>query len=337
MTHPTRWSPLLAATFAAALSLATAGTTPLNAQEVRVWTPAEREFSAVLVSRDRLVLGISTNEVSERADTLGLRVLSVEKDSPAEKAGLKAGDRLQSINGVTLRAERADAGERDYDGVITRRLQREMAKVKDGESIDLRVVTDGRTRTVKVQPMKSSDLYGTRGAYAWTAATDRAMLGITIGSTGSPRDTLGVFVSAVTSDGPAEKAGLIEGDRIAAINGVSVRVAAADAEDRAVGDAKATRLRSEIAKLKAGDVAELTVVSAGRTRTVRVTAVKASEIPRSATGAAEIRVLQPAMGEMLRRLEVERVAPRPPVSPTPPVPPAAPTARTRIIGRTITI
>jgi serine protease Do len=337
MTHPSRCSPLRAATLSAALSLAIAGTTPLAAQEVRVWTPAERELSAALISRDRLVLGISTNEVSERADTLGLRVLSVEKDSPAEKAGLKAGDRLQAINGVSLRADRADAGERDYDGVITRRLQREMAKVKEGASIDLRVVTDGRARTVKVEPVKSSDLYGSRGAFAWTTATDRAMLGLTIGSTASQRDTLGVFVSAVTTDGPAEKAGIIEGDRIAAINGVSVRVAPADAEDYAVGAAKTTRLRSEIAKLKAGDTAELTIVSAGRTRTVRVTAVKASEMPRSASGAAEIRVLQPAMGEMLRRLEVERAAPRPPATATPPAPPAAPTVRTRIIGQTITI
>jgi len=311
--------------------------TPASAQEVNVWTPAEELRGSVLVSRDRLVLGISTAEPSERADTLGLRVLSVERESPAEKAGLKAGDRLQSMNGVSLRAERTDAGERDYDGVITRRLQREMAKVKDGESIELRVITDGRVRTVKVQPIKSSDLYGSRGAYAWTMATDRAMLGITIGSTASPRDTLGVFVSAVTSAGPAEKAGIIEGDRIAAINGVSVRVASADAEDHAVGSAKATRLRSEIAKLKAGDTAELTVVSAGRTRTVRVSAVKASEMPRSATGAAVMRVMEPAMGEMLRRLEVERAAPRPPATPTPPMPPTAPTVRARIISRTITI
>lgn len=337
MTHLSRRSPLLAATCAAVLSLAIPGTASLAAQEVRVWTPAERELSTVFVSRDRLVLGISTAEASERADTLGLRVLSVERDSPAEKAGLKAGDRLQSINGVSLRADRADAGERDYDGVITRRLQREMAKVKEGEAIDLRVISDGRARSVKVEPMKSSDLYGSRGAYAWTSATDRAMLGVTIGSTGSPRDTLGVFVSAVTSDGPAEKAGIIEGDRIAAINGVSVRVAPADAEDRAVGDAKASRLRNEIAKLKAGDAAELTIVSAGRTRTVRVTAVKASELPRSAFGTIELRGLEPAMGELRRRIEVERVAPRPPVAPTPPTPPVAPVVRSRLSTRIITI
>lgn len=333
MTQLALRTPLVVAALAAIMPLASTA----SAQEVRVWTTPESARGSVIVSRDRLVLGISTAEVSERADTLGLRVVAVERDSPADKAGLKAGDRLQAINGVSLRADRADAGERDYDGVITRRLQREMAKVKEGESLDLRVLTDGRARTVKVAPMKSSDLYGTRGAYMWTQATDRAMLGITIGSTGSARDTLGVFVSAVTSDGPAEKAGLIEGDRISAINGVSVRVAAADAEDPAVGSAKANRLRNEIAKLKAGDVAELTVISAGRTRTVRVTAVKASEMPRSATGAAEFRVLEPAMGEMLRRLEVERAAPRPPATPRPPVPPEAPTVRTRIIGQTITI
>lgn len=321
--------PLL---LAAALTLALPLVLQARAQEVRVWSTPSNEFTATVLRTDRLVLGLTTNVESERADTLGVRIQSVETDSPADKAGLKAGDRIQSVNGVSLRAERFDAGQRDYDGVISRRLQRVMADVKDGESVDLRVITDGRTRSVKVTPVKSSELYGSRGAYAWSQANDRAMIGFTIGSTASARDTLGVFVSAVTPDGPAEKAGIIEGDRVAAINGVSVRVASADAEDPAVGNAKASRLRTEIAKLKAGDVAELTIVSAGRTRTVRVTTVKASDMPRSAIGT----MFAPEMDGMLRRLEVERRLPAR-VAPTPPTPPAAPLApsvsllRSRII------
>ena len=44
---------------------------------------------------------------------------------------------------------------------------------------------------------------------------NRAALGIELRPTGTRRDTLGVFVAAVTPRGPAETAGIIEGDRIA--------------------------------------------------------------------------------------------------------------------------
>lgn len=252
----------------------------LAAQDVRV-LPRVRAGTLAQLDADRPMIGITTAGTSERADTLGLRIESVTDDSPAAKAGLKAGDRLQAVNGVSLRADRADAGEEDYAGVLTRRLQREVQRTKAGESVELRVLSGGSARTVRVTPVKASDLLaGTMREFTFArAGGDRAVLGLTIASTGSPRDTLGVFVQAVTADGPAEKAGIVEGDRIAAINGVSLRVAREDAEDRAVGAAKSERLSREIAKLKAGDTAELTVVSAGRSRTVRVTAVKASELP----------------------------------------------------------
>lgn len=252
----------------------------LAAQDVRV-LPRVRAGTLAQLDADRPMIGITTAGTSERADTLGLRIESVTDDSPAAKAGLKAGDRLQAVNGVSLRADRADAGEEDYAGVLTRRLQREVQRTKAGESVELRVLSGGSARTVRVTPVKASDLLaGTMREFTFArAGGDRAVLGLTIASTGSPRDTLGVFVQAVTADGPAEKAGIVEGDRIAAINGVSLRVAREDAEDRAVGAAKSERLSREIAKLKAGDTAELTVVSAGRSRTVRVTAVKVSELP----------------------------------------------------------
>lgn len=309
-----------------------------QAQDVRVWT-APLERSRVVIDRmsDRPMIGVTTAQESRRADTLGLLIDDVQGDSPASKAGLKAGDRLQAVNGVSLRADRADAGERDYDGVLSRRLAREVEKTEAGKAVELRVYADGRTRTVSVTPVKMSELYGSAGGYAFSASrSDRAVVGFTIGSTGSARDTLGVFVSAVTTGGPADKAGIIEGDRIASINGVSVRVAREDAEDRAVGAAKANRLRREIEKLEAGETADLVVVTAGRSRTVRVTLMKSSELPSD-----DFEFSMPA-GIMMPRF-APSLAPRAPTPPTavtpatprtPPVPPTPArggTVRMRII------
>ena len=275
------------ATLTALMTAAAAAPQSSAAQEVRILTrPGGGMERIVRLDDDRPMLGVTTATGSDRSDTLGIRIESVTKDSPAEKAGLKAGDRVQEVNGVSLRAARGDAGQPDYAGVLHRRLQREVAKVKEGESIELRVLSDGRARTVRVTPVKASALAGESMPSVFRrVASDRAVLGMTVSSTGSARDTLGVFVQAVTAAGPAEKAGIIEGDRIAAINGVSLRVAREDAEDRVVGAARSERLQREIAKLKAGDAAELTVVTAGRTRTVRVTAVQASELPGGEGGA----------------------------------------------------
>jgi serine protease Do len=249
------------------------------AQEARVLVRPEGR-RMIMFDSDRPMIGVTTAPASERADTLGLRIEEVTEGSPAAEAGLKAGDRLQSINGVSLRAERADAGEEDYSGVLNRRLQREVQDAKEGQALELRVLSGGQARTVRVTPRKASEVMkGTvERSLVRSFSSDRPVLGLQVSSTGSARDTLGVFVTAVTKDGPAEKAGIIEGDRIAAINGVSLRVANEDAEDRAVGAARVERLQREVAKLEAGQATELTVVSGGRSRTVRVTAAKASEL-----------------------------------------------------------
>lgn len=250
----------------------------VTAQEARVFE-LPRSMSRVMQAQDRPMLGVTIATTSDRADTLGLRIASVTTGSPADKAGLKEGDRLQSVNGVTLRADRADAGEEDSAELLTRRLQREVARVKEGEAVTLRVWSQGQTKTMSVVPAKSSTLAESELPLWRGVDRERAVFGLSIASTGTPRDTIGVFVQSVVDGGPAAKAGIIEGDRIAAINGVSVRVAREDAEDDAVGSARAERLAREIGKLKAGESAELTVVSAGRSRTVRVTAVSSRELP----------------------------------------------------------
>lgn len=113
-----------------------------------------------------------------------------------------------------------------------------------------------------------------------SAMAKRAALGLSLRTTGTRRDTLGVFVDAVTPKGPAETAGIIEGDRIAAINGVDLRTASGDVEDSYTNGLAAHRLSREVQKLTPGTRVTLRVYSGGRFRDVPVTAAKASDIMR---------------------------------------------------------
>lgn len=134
----------------------------------------------------------------------------------------------------------------------------------------------------------------------------RPALGLAVQATGSARDTLGLFVRSVTSGGPAEKAGIVEGDRIATINGADVRVPRDEVQDGMAGAARASRFTRELQKAKPGDEVTLRVWHDGAAREVRVRAGKASEVLGAGAllggmdGAAfELRGAMPFRREML--------------------------------------
>lgn len=112
----------------------------------------------------------------------------------------------------------------------------------------------------------------------------RAVLGLQLSATGTRRDTIGVFVSRVTPKGPAENAGIVEGDRIASINGVDLRVSSADAGDEYASGLPTRRLTREVEKLSPGNVVTLRVSSGGRVHDVQVTAGKASDFRENGFG-----------------------------------------------------
>lgn len=263
-----------------AVALAPVVAGPVAAQ-VRVQT-GPGGFAFVTGDPDRPMIGISTRASGKR-DTLGLLVESVTRDGPAAQAGIEEGDRLVAVNGINLRLSPADAGEPDMEGVANRRLVRELEKREPGDEVELQVWRDGATRTVRVKTVAAREL--TRAVFSGPAAAtfrrlaeDRAVLGVSLGGTGSRRDTAGILVVGVSGDGPAAKAGIEEGDRIAAINGVDLRVAREDAGDRQASRARINRLNREMEKVKAGDAVELRVHANGQVRTVRVEAAKASEV-----------------------------------------------------------
>jgi hypothetical protein len=85
-------------------------------------------------------------------------------------------------------------------------------------------------------------------------------------------------VIGVTTNGPADKAGIEEGDRIASANGVDLRLTPADASDREMHGLMSRRLAHAVQKVKPGDAVELRVYHDGQFKTVKVTTVKASDL-----------------------------------------------------------
>ena len=273
---------LLTLAASAALTALPAGAQVYSDPGVRILRAPRGRIEAGFDDDNRAAIGVSTTATGTLRDTLGLMISSVIRGGPAERAGLEEGNRLQAINSVNLRANPADIEDAELSGSLTRRLTRELAKAKPGDEVELRVYKEGRTQTVRVKTVDSDSLFRRREMVRYTReeAEDRPALGISIQSSGSRRDTLGVLIVSVGDSTPAERAGLEEGNRIAAINGVNLRVAREDAGDAYVSGAKAQRLQRELAQLKPGSDATLRIYSNGQFRDVRVKVARAGDLPR---------------------------------------------------------
>lgn len=281
---------------------------------------------------DRPVLGILM-AAGSRADTAGVHIEEVDANGPAAQAGLKAGDVITDINGTSLRVSREDADDLALAGLAQRRLQRVLAKAKPGDDIALMVRSgNGAPRKVTVKSTSAAALERNddrrvvesrivrerrmgSDSVREVRITERGMVGMTVGGAGNARDTLGLFISSVVTGGPAEKAGIVEGDRVAAVNGVDVRLSREDIDDAQALSARVNRFVREVQKAEPGKTVALRVYSGGRFREVSVTAARASELPRTGfrmsvgDGGFEFMAPEPPM------------SPRPGAAPRPPQPP----------------
>lgn len=226
---------------------------------------------------DRAALGINTGSAGKR-DTLGLLIESVTPGSPADKAGLLEGYRIASVNGENLKLSSGDAGEPDMEGIMTRRLVRELGKVKAGDDVTLEVYADGALKTVKVKTVAAEDLTMRPMRMSKEDYDDRAVVGLGLDGGGSRRDTLGLLVTSVESDGPADKAGIEEGNRIASIDGVDLRVPAAEAVGGELLGAKQRKFARAVQQKKAGDEVTLQVYANGAMKTVKVATARSADV-----------------------------------------------------------
>ncbi len=156
-------------------------------------------------------------------------------------------------------------------------------------------------------------------------AAQRPALGMTLAPSTSPRDTLGLFVASVVTGGPAERAGVVEGDRVAAINSVDLRTPREERDDPQAAEARRSRFVRELERARVGDHVTLRVWGDGRWRTVTATVARSADVYAAGGDGRTFRFeFGPGMGA--------DVAPRPfaplrPLSPPFPPRPVAPLRR----------
>lgn len=115
-------------------------------------------------------------------------VTSVQKDSPADEAGLKPGDIIVEYDGTNIDIGREVYLEQYIDGI-------------DDKGVKITYERDGKEYTTTLKPVYQ----------------EKYMIGITY----TPNDGKAI-ISEVTQDGPLQKAGFKAGDYIVEINGTEI-------------------------------------------------------------------------------------------------------------------
>ncbi|WIX34512.1 DegQ family serine endoprotease [Salinicola sp. JS01] len=163
-------------------------------------------------------------------DTKGALVSDVSDDSPAKKAGLKAGDVILSVNGDAV------------DDSTT--LPRIIGKFAPGATIKLKVLRDGDTRNIDVTVGDWPDSLSADGSSGGPSTNDQTKLGIAISDLSAQEKQQlevdsGVLVRRVDPRGAAAAAGIQPGDVIVSFD--QKPVDSADALIKAVKQVKGDR------------------------------------------------------------------------------------------------
>lgn len=199
-------------------------------------------------------IGVMIAEVTrEVAESIGLgkpqgaMVRAVEPSSPAEKAGLEAGDIIVKLDGKPL--------EKSSD------LQRGISAIKPGTKVTLQVFRRGVFKDVPVtvgefEPEKPTTPDGEG------AAPSRNILGLTVDdlSDAQKRDLrLKNGVQVVKAEGPSAKSGLREGDVVLTIENTEIR----DAKQFAAVVAKLDKKQRVTLLVRRGDWVNYVIVQPG--------------------------------------------------------------------------
>jgi serine protease Do len=226
------------------LAIGTAVAPVRGAQKETIWEPAVVQL---LGGGGRLGVSVRETDAEEakRAkQTGGVVIEDVRADSPAAKAGLKAGDIVVEFDGERVRSTRQFTRlvqetpvERPVPTVVVRDGQRVTLSVQTEGSDNFAYFRDfGRGNALKVVPPRppappaapkppALDMFPRLEQYFSYSSSGR--LGITVDSLSTQLAEYfgtkdGVLVTSVNTDSAAAKAGLKAGDVITAIDGTAV-------------------------------------------------------------------------------------------------------------------
>jgi serine protease Do len=233
---------------AALTGAAAAGAAVAPTLSAQTWTRALEPASVQVFSLGGSRIGVSVSDLTptDTKASSGVRIDSVEDDSPAAKAGLQKDDVVVEFDGERVRS--------------VRQFSRLVSETPAGRQVSAAVTRDGRRVTVNITPRESSSFRGL-GDDAWRAIDEvremariapRAVparppspprtprppaepflfffgnqLGVTVDSLSDQlKDYFGVkegvLVTSVVEDSAAAKAGVKAGDVIVSVNGSSV-------------------------------------------------------------------------------------------------------------------
>ena len=162
-------------------------------------------------------LGVSIQPITpELASSFGLQdekgalVAEVLKDSPAERAGLKAGDIIVEFDGRKI-------GEMNE-------LPRVVAGTPVGSKATLKIVRDGKREEVAVtiDQLKDGDVPVQTGSRQDRLGLSAQELTPELANRLRTKESKGVVVAELTQGGVAESAGIMRGDIIREVNGVKI-------------------------------------------------------------------------------------------------------------------
>jgi serine protease Do len=195
-------------------------------------------------------LGVQIQTVTpEIADSLGLKkaqgalVAEPQANSPAAKAGIKAGEVITQVNGEAVKD--------------SRELAKKIGAMQPGSKVNLTLLDNGSEQTVTVE---LGQLPNTQEARATTnpdagnnGAADIGKLGLTLApaSRVAGRDAKGVVVTGVDSSGVAAEHGFTQGDVILSVNGKQVS-SPADVRQE-IAKAKQEGRKNVLMHVKTGD------------------------------------------------------------------------------------
>jgi S1-C subfamily serine protease len=194
-------------------------------------------------------LGVQTQDLNPQLAKYfqvdeGVLITEIQEDSPAEKAGLEAGDVIVRIG--------------DDDIEDTEDLQDELSDYEGGDKVQVGYVREGKEASVEVEIEDPSERFysyrGYLGVYLQDL-NDQLMEYFNVEK--------GVLVKEVVEDSPAEKAGIKAGDVIIRFDGEEVE----DSEG----------LTEEVRDHDPEDEVEVVVVRDKKQKTIKVTLGKTKE------------------------------------------------------------